>query len=620
MDYPQEGKLTLLFLLLLQTGLHSTIIDLEEQDSTYISLTMDGKILEESHHILVPKTLRGIEFNSEKTINLDKRYDSLTVLYARVILEEGDTIVVLDKAINEVTRYGVSEAFGFLSTTTISFTGLKPGVRIEYGTRIKSESVIKNNIDGIINFSTSKGVKSRKIIIVEVPENTKLLYESRNGLPEPEIIKEGRKCIYKWHMDTLPQFTREINTPPEALFAPSLFFSTMSDWNDIAEFIGDLEKVFSSYIPEEIPDTKEIEKIRKWTQDFFQVSRTIGLEDLSYRPRSPKEIWDSGVATPEELNLILLGIMRNLGMDAHPVLLNAGDRKYRIRNEMRSWTRWSYYRTVSEINRDIPEIRYFSYLLIKEKDNLYDIGEPLTKNDLPYWDYNCEGISIDDKNLYFIRTKEFEDNLYNVEAKLKLSQDGDVEGRYVIGAKGAPAFEIREALSKLTRTEREKVIQQWLPGESNLLSWNFKDSIGVMMELNLKIPGYAVVQSDFIILKIPSIYSGFTGSQSDLLRISRRGERKQDIILDYLEKRDEKIEIELPDEYMIMIPPEEMEYEGDNLSLHIKIEKDNNLFIKREFQTKSRMIKREESIFLLSKIRKFLAPNKGLLVLKKKGK
>jgi tetratricopeptide (TPR) repeat protein len=179
----------------------------------------------------------------------------------------------------------------------------------------------------------------RRVVLIH-PENRRIAYRLNGdvtlGQVEPRITTADgiRRIVFEEH--NLPQIQPEPGTPSGSEPYRWLQFSEFSSWKDLAIWGARLFEVDEPNRADvnglierlrTIPDKeKQIEAALRLVQSevrYFSVS----LGESSHRPASPNSVLERRFGDCKDKSLLLVTILRALGIEARPVLLQASSRR-----------------------------------------------------------------------------------------------------------------------------------------------------------------------------------------------------------------------------------------------------------------------------------------------------
>ncbi len=171
-------------------------------------------------------------------------------------------------------------------------------------------------------------------VVIDVPENLRFKYRvyKKEDL-KPDVYDDGDRKRYVFeYSNVVPEKNIEPGIPIDEPHWTSLSFSTGESWNNVARVYNGLveEKLKVSDFSTDLREIKEKEDPFKAAVEITQwLNRKIrytGLElgENSIVPTLPEETLKRGFGDCKDKAVIVTGMLRSLGFDAHVALLRAG--------------------------------------------------------------------------------------------------------------------------------------------------------------------------------------------------------------------------------------------------------------------------------------------------------
>ena len=178
----------------------------------------------------------------------------------------------------------------------------------------------------------------RSRLLVESPAGTAVKHRLY-GLPESTLTRETAKGIQRIKVEqdlSLPPKRREPNQAFDEEPWPSLLFTTSSSWSQVAtEYLTIIKPKLvdpglRSWVQETIGDAKSRDqKVQRILTRLQKQIRYVGLEfgESAIVPRSPQEIRRRGYGDCKDQTVLLVAMLHEAGIEAHPALLRAGENR-----------------------------------------------------------------------------------------------------------------------------------------------------------------------------------------------------------------------------------------------------------------------------------------------------
>lgn len=153
-----------------------------------------------------------------------------------------------------------------------------------------------------------------------------------NGAPEPEVKSRGSVTEYVWDIPAKAAYPFEDYSPPWFDPLPGVWVSTLASWSDVVDWalpnyqvdqadVAALLALTNEISPGQTDEERILETIR-FVQDGV---RYLGMEQGlgAYKPNQPLGVYDRRFGDCKDKSLLLISLLRNLGVEAHPVLVNS---------------------------------------------------------------------------------------------------------------------------------------------------------------------------------------------------------------------------------------------------------------------------------------------------------
>lgn len=159
----------------------------------------------------------------------------------------------------------------------------------------------------------------------------KLKYDLKNKAEEPVISDRNGLAEYLWDLENIAPIYYDNNIPSWYLSVPYVFFSDMSDWNEVKkvaegfyELTIDQLQFFKSELPKistSKDSTEIIQDIIRFVQDEV---RYLGFEDglNAFKPHNPVDVYKQRFGDCKDKSFLLTTLMKAAGVEAYPMLVN----------------------------------------------------------------------------------------------------------------------------------------------------------------------------------------------------------------------------------------------------------------------------------------------------------
>lgn len=258
---------------------------------------------------------QNLTFHSIDIIRNGKRIQKLKTTEIEILRREQN----LDRAIYD----------GEL-TAVFNLQDLQVGDQLEYSYTIKgSNPVFENKFFRSYYFNF--GVPVKKIYYrLLLPPTTKIYHKEFNSPPRTTVTQHNLFTEYEWLRQDVPALIMEESTP--AWYDPydRIQITEFQSWADVAKWAHKLfdlkeDKKLIKQIPEleALPSQEQqIKRVIQFIQDEVRyLSFSNGIH--GFKPHSPEKILNQRFGDCKDKSLLLAVILRNLGMESYPVLVNS---------------------------------------------------------------------------------------------------------------------------------------------------------------------------------------------------------------------------------------------------------------------------------------------------------
>lgn len=221
-------------------------------------------------------------------------------------------------------------------TATRQIDGLQVGDILDFAyTRVRADPVLQGH-----SFDAQRialpGLIGRYRTVITWPRGEAVTWKTTPGFGEPvQTVKAGRVVLSLDKTDILAP-KPPIGAPLRFLRVGLLEATSFKSWSEVSQLMAPLYAKASTIGPGS-PLTAEAEAIAARTKDpkarAFQALQLvedktryffIGMGDGSYVPAAADDTWARRFGDCKAKTALLLALLRNLGVDAEPVLVNLG--------------------------------------------------------------------------------------------------------------------------------------------------------------------------------------------------------------------------------------------------------------------------------------------------------
>ena len=295
-----------------------------------ITLRTDASVETVIHQVVKIESDAGVRQFGDLKFDYNQETEHIDIITARTIKTDSTIVPVEKKAINNLTLHLASQAPEYLNhkQLVISFPALEAGSVIDIKLK-KTSRTEKNNKNLLL--SGSEVFQSTipiiyKEIVVKIPKNTPLYYNNFFGLSNPSKSADKNYHTYIWYFRHAPPIHLEPHMPPFADFAPVLYFTTRSSWQENGQWLGD------RFFPKIDTSEKIINQVRRLTQGLTEETERIkalhnhvmeGIKDIQvplalteYRPKSAQRTLSNHYGNSLDKSLLLISMLQSAKINA----------------------------------------------------------------------------------------------------------------------------------------------------------------------------------------------------------------------------------------------------------------------------------------------------------------
>ncbi|MGD2152870.1 MAG: DUF3857 domain-containing transglutaminase family protein [Gemmatimonadales bacterium] len=305
-------------------------------DDGIVELVADGRALETYHVVVQIQTQDGAALFGEQSHTWLEGRQEFRVNWVRVVTPEGELISDGPQQQQE-TSTPVSQLIPIytdLKMLRFSVAGLAPGTLLDF-------SYTQETIDPVMpsNFSSAWSVTTgaptlRSRLVLDVPATLEPhISETNLDFTRAEYERDGRRT-YVWATSDVETLDPEPFTTWPDNGHMGVYVSGAVEWAEIGRWYADLARDRYQLTPEIETRLSEIvgdaatlrDSIRaahRWVaQEIRFVSLALGMG--GYQPRPPAQVFESRAGDCKDKSTLFISLLRQLGVEAYPVLLNQG--------------------------------------------------------------------------------------------------------------------------------------------------------------------------------------------------------------------------------------------------------------------------------------------------------
>jgi hypothetical protein len=428
----------------------------------------------------------------------------------------------------------------------------------------------------------------------------------------------------RWVGNLIPSFKSEPFITGKANFVTKLEFeltgfrSSSSGYKVITPTYGELSKSIldrrdfgdavknSNFLRR--PTEKVIANLNTDLQKLIAIHKHVSNKilwdgNLSYTPSTRlSKVYRVERGNSAEVNLILLGMLRQAGLNAQPVMLST--------------------RANGTLHPVIAMIRKFNYVVtqvtIEGKSYIVDATDPLLPyNFLPFYALNGQGRTINLLDSRWVNLLNNEQDISSHKVDLEIDNDGYVLGKVEGSYGGYEAYSLRKFLKMESLKGYSDFISASYPNWeiSNLKIDNYDNTLAFLNEsYNIKIKGGTQSTNNGILFN-PSLFVEFQENPFS------NEERKFPIDFGCPQQATYVLNLKIPEGYIVDELPSSISLQIPNNggSFFFKCEQvDNVISVQSRFNIKQVSFKAEDGKMLREFYAQIIRKQAELIVLKKK--
>ncbi len=537
-------------------------------------------------------------------IPFEKGFEDIVNLHARTIKPDG-TIVPFDvQAFEKPVEKGRGLSY---YVKTFSFPAVEPGCILEYYfTNDLKEGYIYQS-----HWIVSADMFTKHASFALRPYNGYGEYHLRwswQQLPaDAKPTKDQRGNMFM-EAHNIPAFETEDYMPPENELKARVDFIYESEmlesdpdkywqhidkkWNGYLDSFVGKRKVMEEAVgqivsPNDAPEVK-LRKIYDRVQKLRNTSYEIGKTEQELKRDKEKainnveDVWKNGYGNDIQLTWLYLGLVRAAGFEAYGCWV-ANRREYFFDPKLMKQR---------ELDSNVVLVK------LNGKDLYLDPGSAYTPYGmLPWTETGVAGMKLDPDHGTWIRTTlpEASESQIRRDAKLKLSDAGDLEGTVTVTFTGLEAAYRRQRARHEDETARKKYIENGVKEEIPVAAeveltskpdWTSSEEPLVAV-LDVKIPGWASNAGKREMLPV-----GFFSAPEK--HIFEHSDRVHPIYYAYPNEKIDDVTVELPAGWKVESTPQDTKQDGKIIVYNLNVQNNNGtLHITRKLNVDILLLERK---------------------------
>ena len=550
----------------LLNSLETNLSEFEDKRYVDIYCRKQLKIEEDSSYAYSLRLIRAICSEKGRSAgNFSFEYlskdEKMEINFGRTITKEGEVLHLRENATEDASIYSPIPPYENAHEKKIALREVKPGNFLDikftiYGKITEEHPFILETTAG------SHGPTLETILRIEAPRYFDIVWEKWKT-KAPHLKSAGRNKIYEWKIDRLEAFEDEENAPPKSFIFPRIIAGIDNNWEKISQsFIKNLQSKYTpkSKVPEEIYN--EINSLIRFVD--------IPSNQFNCYPTEIEKILENKLANSLDKTSLLYSALISQEHPAELILVRS--------------------KTRGELSKNVPSLYQFDGALVKLGRVFLDPSSEL----YPYGYIRTEyqgtlGFSATKNEFVKIPLFEPDKEKTSVSRIIDLNEKGQAKIEEKMTFTGSMASNLK-SLRYMREEDKENVIESYLnrniPG-ANIKNISFEhineEFPEVRINAKYEANGLALKQGNFLLLHIPGInYSAYSAGT----RI-----RKYPIYWGKLAKEENKIEINIPENYKILYLPKELNLSNPFIEFNNSFEKtENSITYKDSYMDKKELI------------------------------
>lgn len=396
---------------------------------------------------------------AEVSLPFNSSYQSIQIVRARTIKKDGTVVNVKPDDIRESEPFSDYLMYDDAKAVGFSLPAIEDGCIIDYTYKMITRPVLMPG-----QFWTYWGFSGIEPVglcryVLHTPADKPLRYKVYNDealKPVVETSKDGRTKTYTWEMKDISPIQPEPAMPHISDVRVWMEVSSIDNWQDIAKWFRGLQepqtkvtpairKTVADLIANKTTDDEKARVIYDWVANR---TRYVGLEFgiSAYKPHAAAEVHDKMYGDCKDKANLLITMLGLAGIKAHPVLLQAGDKR--------------------PVEPGLPTLTAFNHCIAladvgSKKVWLDATAETCAYGDIPEGDRGAQALVVSDNGGSFetIPTYNSEENGLDAKLDVKLQPDGAAAIACEITMRGASAQSMRASVRSLSPDKRKEMMQ-----------------------------------------------------------------------------------------------------------------------------------------------------------------
>lgn len=430
----------------------------------------DGTLYRAYHHVYHAIGQSAVEGLANSIYSYDRERESLFLIEATTVLADGTRLPVEAKGAFIQTPQHEAENSLYTSQAELNliFPQVAPGATTEAIVLIRENTPLIPGEFCAHHVFASGWPVHRRNVVVELPDTD---WARMRPLSTADSIAEPRvetpapgRTRRTWTQSLAPRSRWEESAPSGSYCQPTLWLTTIPDWDHVASWFHGLASSRSE-LGDEL--TAEVDRLTAGLADPDKIVDTLqtavsgevrytGLEFglAGYQPYPCAEVWHRRYGDCKDKANLLRAMLAHKGIRSHLVLLN-------------TWP-------LGRVEKASPTWMQFNHVILAVENGAtgYRFCDPTVKHlpagTLPFGDLAREVLVIRDGRADWVHTPEDRRAAIRISTDLTLAADGELSGWFTLAAEDSDAAYYTERYNALERQERlrsmQRTVETFVPG------------------------------------------------------------------------------------------------------------------------------------------------------------
>ncbi|PTM03180.1 MAG: hypothetical protein DA405_11145 [Bacteroidetes bacterium] len=286
------------------------------------------------HYAFKLETPEAVSTLSNIEVSYDPSYEQL-FFHKIVVYRAKEVISVLDQQIpKEIRKESSRDRLLYDSTLAVIFNlnDVRPGDILEYSfTRKGINPLFKGHYFASEYFEKPSTI-GLTLFRILAPTNKMPQYFLANDAPSPKLVGTGNVTEMRWVIEESNQYDYYQNEPSWYDGRPSVVISNYRSWEKLNQKLlpwysipkEEAEYLRSVALEMTSKDESIAAKITRLSRFVQDDVRYLGFENgiNAFKPHSSVEVYESRYGDCKDKSLLLVGLLKGIGVEAAPMLVN----------------------------------------------------------------------------------------------------------------------------------------------------------------------------------------------------------------------------------------------------------------------------------------------------------